>query len=82
MLINDPLLFLFFQVRMILEEESEPNEAKPFRMARDVYKSCMDVGKIQDLGLEPIKQILEELGGWPVLLGPNGTWTSENNYIW
>ena len=67
---------------MILEEESEPNEAKPFRMARDVYKSCMDVGKIQDLGLEPIKQILEELGGWPVLLGPNGTWTSENNYIW
>merc|ERR1719192_820899 len=73
---------LLTQVRMILEEESEPNEAKPFRMARDVYKSCMDVGKIQDLGLEPIKQILEELGGWPVLLGPNGTWTSENNYIW
>ena len=54
---------------MILEEESEPNEAKPFRMARDVYKSCMDVGKIQDLGLEPIKQILEDLGGWPVLIG-------------
>ena len=72
----------FLQVRMILEEQSEPNEAKPFRMARDVYKSCMDVGKIQDLGLEPIKQILEELGGWPVLLGPNGTWTSQNNYIW
>merc|ERR1719192_158981 len=73
---------LLTQVRMILEEQSEPNEAKPFRMARDVYKSCMDVGKIQDLGLEPIKQILEELGGWPVLLGPNGTWTSQNNYIW
>ena len=68
---------------MILEEESSPNEAKPFRMARDVYKSCMDIAKIETLGLEPIKQILEDLGGWPVLLGPNSTWSGDNGgYIW
>ena len=54
---------------MILETDSSPNEAKPFRMAKDVYKSCMDVGKIEELGLEPIKEILNDLGGWPVLLG-------------
>ena len=30
----------------------------------------MDVSKIEELGLEPIKNILNELGGWPVLLGP------------
>ena len=69
------------QIRIILEEESLPNEANPFRMARDVYKSCMDIGKIEELGLEPIKNILDQLGGWPVLLGPNKTWDGEN-YIW
>ena len=51
-------------------------------MARDVYKSCMDVGKIEELGLQPIKNILNELGGWPVLLGPNQTWDGSDNYIW
>ena len=54
---------------MLLEEDSPVGEAKPFRMARDVYKSCMDIGKIEQLGLEPVKQILNDLGGWPVLLG-------------
>ena len=46
-----------------------PGDAKPFRMARDVYKSCMDVAKIEQLGLDPIKRILQDLGGWPVLIG-------------
>ena len=41
---------LFLQIRIILEEQSLPGEAKPFQMARDVYKSCMDVGKIEELG--------------------------------
>lgn len=66
---------------MILEEESPPGEAKPFRMARDVYKSCMDVGKIEEMGLEPIKEIISDLGGWPVLLGPDQPW-DDTNYIW
>ena len=70
------------QIRIILEEQTLPGEAKPFRMARDVYKSCMDVGKIEELGLQPIKNILNELGGWPVLLGPNQTWDGGDNYIW
>ena len=63
------MISYYLQVRMILETDSSPNEAKPFRMAKDVYKSCMDVGKIEELGLEPIKEILNDLGGWPVLLG-------------
>lgn len=66
---------------MILEEESPRGEAKPFRMARDVYKSCMDIGKIEEMGLEPIKKIINDLGGWPVLLGPDEAWV-DTNYIW
>ncbi len=74
---------LLLQVRMLLEEESPSGEAKPFRMARDLYKSCMDIQKIEALGLEPIKQILNDLGGWPVLLGPGQAWAwDDGSYIW
>ena len=64
---------------MLLEEESYAGEPKPFRMAKDVYKSCMDKDRIEELGVEPLKGILRELGGWPVLEGSN--WNGDG-YIW
>ena len=48
-------------------------------MARDVYKSCMDIQRIEQMGLEPIKAILNDLGGWPVLLQENWVY---KDYIW
>ena len=68
---------------MLLEEPSDTDRAKPFRMARDVYKSCMDKEQIERLGLQPIKDILQTLGGWPVLEGLN--WTGAHGgkpYSW
>jgi hypothetical protein len=50
---------------MLLESDSPKDEAKPFRMARDVYKSCMDKEAIEALGIQPIKDILKQFGGWP-----------------
>ena len=74
------------KVRILLEETpdpSDPRDAKPFRMARDIYKSCMDKSQIEALGLQPIKDILKKLGGWPALEGPSWTGTSEGKpYIW
>ncbi len=64
---------------MLLEENNVAGEPKPFRMARDVYKSCMDKDGIERLGLEPLKRILKDLGGWPVLEGDQ--W-SDQGYIW
>ena len=64
---------------MLLEDPNHPNEPKPFRMARDVYKSCMDKERIESLGTEPLKGILTALGGWPVLEGES--WDGAN-YIW
>ena len=69
---------------MLLEEPATPGEAKPITMARALFRSCMDTDNIERLGLEPIKDILRELGGWPVLEGP--TWENRfgpgNPYIW
>ncbi len=50
---------------MLLEEPNAEGEPKPFRMARDVYRSCMDKERIEQLGVTPLKEILRELGGWP-----------------
>eukprot|EP00095_Tigriopus_kingsejongensis_P004532 maker-scaffold532_size145644-snap-gene-0.44 protein:Tk04532 transcript:maker-scaffold532_size145644-snap-gene-0.44-mRNA-1 annotation:"membrane metallo-endopeptidase-like 1-like" len=66
-------------VRLLLEEENSPDEAKSFHMARDVYKSCMDKEEIEIMGLDPLKQILRDLGGWPALEGDS--WDG-SNYIW
>ena len=51
-----------------------------FTMARNVYKACMDLDQIEEAGLEPLKQMLREMGGWPVLEGDS--WNAEKfNWI-
>ncbi|KAM9076971.1 kell blood group glycoprotein, partial [Megaptera novaeangliae] len=35
------------------------------------YNSCMDTGAIEAAGAGPLRQVIEELGGWPV----SGNWT-------
>ena len=44
-------------------------EPKPFQMAKSVYQSCMNKELIEKKGLEPVKNILKKLGGWPLLEG-------------
>ena len=46
------------QVRMLLEEQNVEGEPKPFQMARNVYKSCMDKERIEQLGSEPLKKTI------------------------
>lgn len=48
------------------------------RLARDQYQACMDLDHIERVGLEPLKNILKEFGGWPVL---EDNW-SEESFEW
>lgn len=63
------------QVRGLLEGEIEATDPKPFQMAKSVFQSCMDREKIEERGLEPLKQILRKMGGWPLLEG--SSWPDE-----
>ena len=45
-------------------------------MARNVYKACMDLDKIEEVGLDPLKTMLKQMGGWPVLEGQ--TWNEDS----
>jgi len=67
------------QVRGLLEGEIKPEEPKPFKMAKSVFQSCMDKETIEAAGLEPLKVMLQKMGGWPLLEGDS--WTTEG-YKW
>jgi hypothetical protein len=47
----------------------------------DVYKACMDEEGIERRGLGPLLDMLERLGGWPVLSTPDKPW-NEDTFDW
>ncbi|XP_078040555.1 M13 family metallopeptidase neprilysin 2 isoform X2 [Augochlora pura] len=67
------------QLRASIEEKSPPNEPKPFRLAKNLYKACMNKTLIEKRGLQPLLNILKKLGGWPLLEGEN--W-NETEFDW
>ncbi|KAK9304003.1 hypothetical protein QLX08_004498 [Tetragonisca angustula] len=67
------------QLRTSIEEKSTPDEPKPFRLAKNLYKACMNKTIIEQQGLDPLLNILRKLGGWPVLEGDQ--W-NENEFNW
>ncbi|CAK9798490.1 Nep2 [Anthophora plagiata] len=67
------------QLRTSIEEKSTPDEPKPFRLAKNLYKACMNKTIIEQQGLDPLLNILQTLGGWPVLEEDN--W-NENSFNW
>ncbi|XP_011707585.1 PREDICTED: membrane metallo-endopeptidase-like 1 [Wasmannia auropunctata] len=67
------------QLRLSLEQDSLPNELRPFKLAKDFYKSCMNKTAIEQRGLTPLLNNLKKLGGWPVL---DGFGWNENNFTW
>ena len=55
--------------RDILEEPIEEGEWETFKMAKRMYKSCMNETLKEDLGLKPTQMILDQIGGWPAAEG-------------
>ncbi len=78
------------QIRDILEEPLNPEELKEdddeydyeedsFIKAKKLYRSCMDVDRLEERGLRPLKEMLSDLGGWPVVKGDD--W-EEQDFNW
>ena len=66
-------------MRELVEGDITAGEAKPFRLVKSMYKSCMNQKKIEEKGLAPLKSIPKDLGGWPLLEGDS--WKQEG-YKW
>ncbi|KAJ4438863.1 hypothetical protein ANN_14816 [Periplaneta americana] len=54
--------------------ESPVNEGEPAAVskAKNTYAACMDTDSLDSRGLEPVVQLLQSWGGWPVL---NSSWS-------
>ncbi|KAJ8679540.1 hypothetical protein QAD02_015327 [Eretmocerus hayati] len=61
----------------LLEELPGSKDNSATLKAKNFYKSCMDIQKIRDIGDRPLRQALEQLGGWPVVMG--NSWPDPGN---
>lgn len=68
------------QITELIKEEPEPNESKPFRLAKDLYKACNNVSLIEERGTKPYLKIADKLGGWPVVVGES--WNEDSTWSW
>ncbi|KAF5280973.1 hypothetical protein FQR65_LT14897 [Abscondita terminalis] len=67
------------KLKDIISSELKPNDTKPYRLLKKFYDLCMNTTAIEEDGLTTIKQILKNLGGWPVIEG--ASW-NEANFDW
>lgn len=66
------------QLRDILEANDTTDDSIVFKQAKDQYMACMDLAKLEEIGLKPLKDMLKKFGGWPVL---EDNW-DESNFKW
>lgn len=55
------------QLREIINEDEQPNESKPFLLAKRLNKACLNKTIIEQRGIKPLADMLESFGGWPVV---------------
>nr|XP_019570938.1 PREDICTED: kell blood group glycoprotein isoform X2 [Rhinolophus sinicus] len=60
------------QLQRILESSGSRHPGSEEEKAFQFYSSCMDTDAIEAAGAGPLRQIIEELGGWQI----SGNWTS------
>ncbi|XP_063993387.1 neprilysin-11-like [Diachasmimorpha longicaudata] len=65
------------KIKNLLEDTDSETDNEAIRKARKVYRACMNEAKIEELGVEPIKSIINDNGGWPLIMKP-GEWSSKN----
>ncbi|XP_062561585.1 neprilysin-2 isoform X2 [Armigeres subalbatus] len=68
------------QLRSLVSDDIDENEATPFKLAKNMYKLCMNKTRIEEKGIKPLLDILDSLGGWPVLSGDN--WNADSSWSW
>lgn len=67
------------QLRTIIEADIDPNESKVFQLVKKMHKSCMNRTAVEAIGLDAFKQIISNIGGWPVV---DGDFWNETAWDW
>lgn len=67
------------QLRPIISKSPQTNESKPIRFTKYFYASCVNKIFSKDDTIKQMADVLERLGGWPVVRGD--TWF-EHDFSW
>ncbi|KAF2360342.1 Peptidase M13 C-terminal domain [Trinorchestia longiramus] len=63
------------KLRTLVESKDPQQDTESSLMVKQLYKSCMNTDRIAEQGLQPLKDILRQMGGWPAVEGPD--WQSD-----
>ncbi|KAI4465576.1 zinc metalloprotease family m13 neprilysin-related [Holotrichia oblita] len=67
------------QLRALIEQPIQENETKPTALLKNLYRACMNKMRIEEIGLQEVKQLLSYFGGWPVV---EGSQWNEDSFDW
>jgi membrane metallo-endopeptidase-like protein 1 len=68
--------------RALLEEDDKDGDWEVFKLSKKHYRSCMDIDKLEEVGVKPMEDRIKLFGGWPVLMGEEEWSGSNENYKW
>ncbi|KAH9513574.1 18S rRNA pseudouridine methyltransferase [Bulinus truncatus] len=54
-------------MRALLEEPVKQEDGEAVMKAKLLYKSCVNITQIEAKGSEPLKEVIKDVGGWPIL---------------
>lgn len=67
------------QLREIINEDEQPDEPRAFSLVKRLNKACLNRDIIEERGNQPLLDLMEHFGGWPVVKGDS--WT-EDSFDW
>ncbi|CAL1540751.1 unnamed protein product [Lymnaea stagnalis] len=62
-------------LRALLEEPKTPKDSGAIVKAKILYKSCLNTSQIEEKGDQPIRDVIKEVGGWPVI---DNAWSQDD----
>lgn len=71
---------IYLRGRALLDSKETEDDFESYKQIRSHYKACMNFDKLEELGIQPVLNVLDELGGWPVLQGE--AWKAEDFNWW
>ncbi|GAB1867053.1 Membrane metallo-endopeptidase-like 1 isoform X2 [Camponotus japonicus] len=78
----------YYYIKRFLETENKYDHLPFVKLAKQFYGSCINKDTLEERGLEPMQQMLDATGGWPILMSEEEknakeiTWQKmDNDYL-
>lgn len=66
------------QLKFIVQEPII-GDILPFQNVKSLYRACMNMPLIESQGVTPVRNVIDSMGGWPVL---ETVWNGNNDWTW